>query len=276
MSAVAPVPPRDWTVPPSDVLLADGSIAVIRTVRPEDRQPLLDLHAGVSEDTLRLRFFTASRDAARRYVEHLFDETNSDSAAMVAVVRGRVAGLATAEVTDRERAEVAFLVSDEDHGRGLGILLLEHLAALGRAHGLTRFEAEVLVTTTACSACSAGPGSRSRDGPPTARCPSSCAPTCRPRRSTPPTGASGARRPVRCGPCWRPRASPWSAYVATAAGWAGPSSTRSGRAGTPAGSASCTPRPTRWTACRRTPRSPRCRTPSTSWSWSCRPTRCRT
>ena len=95
-------------------------------------------------DTLRLRFFTASRDAARRYVEHLFDETNADSASMVAVVRGRVAGLATAEVADRERAEVAFLVSDEDHGRGLGILLLEHLAALGRAHGLTRFEAEVL------------------------------------------------------------------------------------------------------------------------------------
>ena len=144
MSAVAPVPPREWTVPPSDVLLADGSIAVIRTLRPEDRQPLLDLHAGVSADTLRLRFFTASRDAARRYVEHLFDETNADSAAMVAVVRGRVAGLATAEVMDRERAEVAFLVSDEDHGRGLGILLLEHLAALGRAHGLTRFEAEVL------------------------------------------------------------------------------------------------------------------------------------
>ena len=144
MSAVARVSPRDWAVPPSDVLLADGSIAVIRTLRPEDRQPLLDLHASVSADTLRLRFFTASRDAARRYVEHLFDETNADSAAMVAVLRGRVAGLATAEVMDRERAEVAFLVSDEDHGRGLGILLLEHLAALGRAHGLTRFEAEVL------------------------------------------------------------------------------------------------------------------------------------
>ena len=39
MSAVAPVPPCEWTVPPSDVLLADGSIAVIRTLRPEDRQP---------------------------------------------------------------------------------------------------------------------------------------------------------------------------------------------------------------------------------------------
>ena len=34
--------------------------------------------------------------------------------------------------------------SDEDRGRGLGSLLLEHLAALCREHGVTRFEAEVL------------------------------------------------------------------------------------------------------------------------------------
>ena len=39
---------------------------------------------------------------------------------------------------------MAFLVSDQDRGRGLGSLLLEHLAALGREHGLTRFDADVL------------------------------------------------------------------------------------------------------------------------------------
>ena len=39
---------------------------------------------------------------------------------------------------------MAFLVADEDRGRGLGSLLLEHLAALGRRHGVSRFEAEVL------------------------------------------------------------------------------------------------------------------------------------
>ena len=77
-------------------------------------------------------------------MHHLFDDAHPESVAMVAIIRGRVAGLATAEVFDGERAEVAFLVSDEDRGRGLGILLLEHLAALGRAHGLVRFEAEVL------------------------------------------------------------------------------------------------------------------------------------
>jgi acyl-CoA synthetase (NDP forming)/ribosomal protein S18 acetylase RimI-like enzyme len=138
------VPPRDWTSPAADVLLADGSIAVVRSLEPGDREAVLALHEGVSEDTLRLRFFTTSRVAGRRYVAHLFDATNQDSAALVAVVRGRVAGLATAELLEPGRAEVAFLVSDADRGRGLGSLLLEHLAALGRAHGVTRFDADVL------------------------------------------------------------------------------------------------------------------------------------
>ena len=142
--AGAVISPRDWQVADADVLLADGTIAVVRMLRPTDREAVLDLHENVSVDTLRLRFFTMSRDAGRQYVAHLFDEANTQSVAMVAVIRGRVAGLATAEVFAAGKAEVAFLVSDDDRGRGLGSLLLEHLAALGRSYGLTRFEAEVL------------------------------------------------------------------------------------------------------------------------------------
>ena len=78
----------------------------------------------------------------------------------MALVRGRVAGLATAELLSPGTAEVAFLVADEDRGRGLGSLLLEHLAALGRRHGVRRFEAEVLGDNYGCSASSAPPGSR--------------------------------------------------------------------------------------------------------------------
>ncbi len=136
--------PRDWEVEPSDVLLSDGTIAVVRSLRPDDRDAVLELHESVSEDTLRLRFFTASRHAGRTYVARLFDPEHTDQFALVALVRGRLAGLATAEILSPDRAEVAFLVSDQDRGRGLGSLLLEHLAALGRAHGLTRFEADVL------------------------------------------------------------------------------------------------------------------------------------
>ncbi len=135
---------RDWSSPPSDVLLADGTIAVIRSLEPGDREQLLALHEGVSEDTLRLRFFSPSPAAGRAYVARLFDESNDQSVALVAVLRGRIAALATAELLSEESAEVAFLVSDQDRGRGLGSLLLEHLAALCREHGVTRFEAEVL------------------------------------------------------------------------------------------------------------------------------------
>ncbi len=126
------------------MLLADGTVAVIRSLREDDRDAVLALHESVSVDTLRLRFFSPSREAGRLYVDHLFARDNTSSAALVALVRGRVAGLATAELLSPDSAEVAFLVADEDRGRGLGSLLLEHLAALGRRHGVSRFVAEVL------------------------------------------------------------------------------------------------------------------------------------
>ena len=138
------VVPRDWSAEPADVLLADGTIAVIRSAHRRDRDAVLQLHESVSVDTLRLRFFSPNREAGRLYVDHLFAPDNTGSAALVAIIRGRVAGLATAELISPDRAEVAFLVADQDRGRGLGSLLLEHLAALGRRHGVSRFEAEVL------------------------------------------------------------------------------------------------------------------------------------
>ena len=41
-------------------------------------------------------------------------------------------------------AEIAFVVRDDHQGRGLGSILLEHLAAAARERGVRRFEAEVL------------------------------------------------------------------------------------------------------------------------------------
>ena len=43
------------------------------------------------------------------------------------------------------RAEVAFTILDEDQGRGIGTLLLEHLASIARAHGIDELEAEVVI-----------------------------------------------------------------------------------------------------------------------------------
>ncbi len=43
-----------------------------------------------------------------------------------------------------DEAEVAFVVQDEFQGRGLGTVLLEHLASIARRHGIRRFIADTL------------------------------------------------------------------------------------------------------------------------------------
>ena len=128
----------------ADVLLADGTIASIRPMAADDREGLLDLHDRVGDDNLRLRFFAASRAAAHRYVDHLLSQSGDTAATLVATVAGTIVAVATAERLAPQEAEVAFLVADSQHGRGLGSLLLEHLAATCRDLGVRRFVAEVL------------------------------------------------------------------------------------------------------------------------------------
>ena len=132
-----------WQAPsPADVLLADGTVAVIRPLGAEDGDQLHALHQRVCEDTLRLRFFSVGRHAAHDYVDHVLRDR---PLALVLVKDGTILAVATAEGVDPETAEVAFLVEDGSQGLGIGSLLLEHLAAAARARGIATFVAEVLL-----------------------------------------------------------------------------------------------------------------------------------
>ncbi len=127
---------------PADVLLADGSIAVVRSLRPEDAVALHELHEQVSDAAIRMRFFSVARHAAHAYVDHVLED--SETLALVAVSHGRLIGLATAEPMTPTRSEVAFLVADDARRQGVGTLLLEHVAALALSRGITELEADVL------------------------------------------------------------------------------------------------------------------------------------
>lgn len=126
----------------ADVLLADGTIAVVRPLVRDDGPALHDLHDRVSDESIRMRFFSAARHAAHTYVDHVL--ADPETFTLVAERQGRVIGLATAEPIDAHRREIAFLVADDARGLGVGTLLLEHLAALALVQGITEFEAEVL------------------------------------------------------------------------------------------------------------------------------------
>lgn len=127
----------------ADALTADGRIVRLRPVVPQDAGVLRELHRAISDDSLYLRFFGLSRSAAMDYVDRLISPA-AGRLTVAAWLADRLVGVASAERTGPTIAEVALLVADDCHRLGIGTLMLEHLAARAREHGINRFTAEIL------------------------------------------------------------------------------------------------------------------------------------
>jgi acyl-CoA synthetase (NDP forming)/GNAT superfamily N-acetyltransferase len=126
-------------------LLTDAGIVRLRSVRQEDVPALRDMYGRVSPDTLYLRFFTASRTVADEEVSRLTRPEDAVHYSLIAQIGGEVVGAATYErLDDPTEAEVAFVVDDRHQGRGVGMLMLEHLATVAVSRGIVTFRAETL------------------------------------------------------------------------------------------------------------------------------------
>jgi acetyl coenzyme A synthetase (ADP forming)-like protein len=142
MSSSHVAAPVHWE---SDVVLVDGGTVHVRPIRPDDGSALIAFHEGLSADTVYSRFFSAKPRLSAVEVEHFTHVDHDTRVAFVAELGGRIIGVARYDRTAREReAEVAFVVADEHQGRGIGTVLLEHLASAAREQGITRFVAETL------------------------------------------------------------------------------------------------------------------------------------
>ncbi len=129
----------------ADALLTDAGIVRIRSARRADAPQLRAMYGRLSPDTLYLRFFTMSRTLMDRDVDRLTLPLDAEHVSLVAEVRGAVVGAATYQRNDQPgEAEVAFIVDDAFQGRGVGMLLLEHLAAIASRHGIVRLVADTL------------------------------------------------------------------------------------------------------------------------------------
>ncbi len=129
-----------------DALLVDAGIVRIRTVRAGDAADLGRLYDRASADSLHMRFFTVSDSNTRSDVERMTRPPADDHGSLLAQIGDQVVGVASYERLDDDPtvAEFAVIVDDAQHGRGVGMLLLEHLSALATVGGVTRFVAEVL------------------------------------------------------------------------------------------------------------------------------------
>ena len=135
--------PAHWE---ADVLLADGGVVHIRPITGADGPAIRDMHDRMSQHSRYLRYFTAVEHLSDRQLALFTDIDQVDSIGLAAELGGRLIALGTC-YRDPQRpatAEVAFIVEDAQQRRGLGSILLEHLAGAAQDRGVTRFTAEVL------------------------------------------------------------------------------------------------------------------------------------
>ncbi|WP_234433806.1 GNAT family N-acetyltransferase [Streptomyces rimosus] len=127
-------------------LLSDGTTVCVRRACPEDRERVLRLFTGMSPENLRLRFFTVGAKSGEAAADRISTGGGTGGHALLALVGDEVTG--TAEFhrspTDPDTADIGLAVADTWHGRGIGTLLLEHLADAARAAGIRSLTADAL------------------------------------------------------------------------------------------------------------------------------------
>lgn len=134
--------PAHWE---ADVVLRDGATAHLRPVVPTDRDALETMYAGQSEKTIYLRFFGYKPKLSDKELTRFTTVDHNDRVAFVLFQGDEMIGIGRYDRSHvPEEAEVAFMISDAHQGRGIGSVLLEHLAAAAKERGIVRFSAEVL------------------------------------------------------------------------------------------------------------------------------------
>ncbi|MER7456905.1 GNAT family N-acetyltransferase [Micromonospora sp. NPDC126480] len=131
---------------PVDVLLSDGTTVQLRPIRPSDAPGIVAMHSRFSERTRYLRYFSPYPRIPERDLQRFVNVDHRDREAFVVLVGDQIVAVGRYERLGPEspEAEVAFVVEDAYQGRGIGSVLLEHLADAARRIGIMTFVAEVL------------------------------------------------------------------------------------------------------------------------------------
>jgi acetyltransferase len=133
--------------------LRDGSVVLVRPIRPDDEPLLVEFHRSLSEDSVRLRYFHLIQLDARidhaRLARVCLNDFDQDIALVAEQTRpdGRKHVLAIGRLgraAGADRAEFALLVSDAFQQQGLGTILLHRLIDIARTHGIRRLDADIL------------------------------------------------------------------------------------------------------------------------------------
>ena len=143
--------PNQYTAP---FRLEDGTEVLIRPIRPEDEPLIIELHAGHSERTIRMRFFsmvkTLSRDSLIRLCHLDYDREMALAAIHHDGGRPHIVGVSRYYLhPETGTAEFAAVVNDAWQGRGLGRHLMRRLRDVACERGVRQLVGVILRENTA-------------------------------------------------------------------------------------------------------------------------------
>lgn len=137
----------------STITLVDGTPVVVRPIRPEDEPEMVKFHEGLSEQSVRFRYFGSlsveNRTGHERLVRTCFNDYDREIALVAeqeqADTTGEILGVARLfRSHGLDEAEFAILIADAWQGRGLGTALLRRLIETARAEKIKRITGRIL------------------------------------------------------------------------------------------------------------------------------------
>ncbi|MEN6615415.1 MAG: GNAT family N-acetyltransferase, partial [Syntrophorhabdus sp.] len=128
--------------------LRDGTVAVLRPIKPEDEPLEYEMLTTLSKESLRVRFFSIIKDISHEMLMRFCNIDYDREIAMVAEVyepERRIVGISRL-ISDPEgrKAEYAIVIHDDYQGKGLGYKLLDLLIGIAQDKGLDEIYGSVL------------------------------------------------------------------------------------------------------------------------------------
>jgi RimJ/RimL family protein N-acetyltransferase len=127
----------------TEVVTNNGIRLSLRPIRPDDAALLERFHQRLSSQSIYKRYFSLHPVLSEHELRYLTEVDYVTRFAFIVEHLGELIGVGRFDrIPETSDAEVAFIVSDEFHHLGIGLMLLERLADVAWSLGITTFCAE--------------------------------------------------------------------------------------------------------------------------------------
>ena len=129
--------------------LRTGEEILLRPIKPEDEPMWLEMFRGFSEESIRYRFFTVIKDTPHEMrVRYCNIDYDREIAIVVEVTRDgkrQILGVGRLPIeTDGKKGELAFIITDQWQGLGIGTKLVDHVLWVAKDMGVEEVYAYML------------------------------------------------------------------------------------------------------------------------------------